>query len=58
MKSIFQSKTFWFSVATVILGALQAMQTLNLDPTVMGYVAIGIGFVSFVLRMLTNTAIK
>lgn len=57
MKSIFKSKTFWFAVVTFILGGLQAMQTLNLDQSLMGYITMAIGFVSFVLRLLTTTAI-
>jgi hypothetical protein len=57
-KTLFQSKTFWFSLATILLGAMQAAQTLNLDATTMGYITTGIGVVSFVLRLLTNSAIS
>lgn len=58
MKNWYQSKTVWFSVFTGILGALQAIQTLNLDSQVMGYITLGIGFVSFLLRTITSDPIN
>ena len=57
MKTIFTSKTMWFSVLVMVLGSLQAAQTLNLDQATEGYLLTLIGAVTAVLRFMTSTAI-
>lgn len=52
--SIINSRTVQLSVITIILGALQAAQTLELSSTTMGYVTGAIGFLGLIIRFLTN----
>lgn len=54
LKNILKSKTIQLSVATMVLGGLQAAQTLQLTPTAMGYVTAGVGVLGFIIRLLTN----
>lgn len=54
LKNLATSKTVIFSLLTMVLGALQAAQTLNLNPTQMGYVTLAVGVIGFLIRLVTN----
>ena len=61
MKRMRQSKTMWFSLALVVLGALFDMfPTLQaiLDPRFYSISLVAIGLVVAVLRYLTNESIR
>ncbi len=52
------SKINWFAVLTATVGILTYLQTLQLDPKVMGLVVIAIGIVNYILRTyFTNTVL-
>ena len=58
MKTWIQSKTMWFSFALGLLGLVEStLGTAPLDPQVAGFVTMGIGFVSAVLRKFTSEPI-
>ena len=51
----YQSKTLVFSIITIALGALTALQTINPET---GWVVIAVGVLNAIIRLQTNTAIK
>lgn len=60
MKRARKSKTMWFALALVILGAL--MDNLSylqsiIDPQYYGLIMIGIGIIVAILRFITTDAI-
>jgi uncharacterized membrane-anchored protein len=58
---VHQSKTMWFSLALVIVGALSdnlpALQAF-IDPKVYGYTLVVIGIICAVLRFYTSKPIE
>lgn len=58
MKSWLQSKTMWFSFSLGFLGLLEStIGGAPIDPQTAGFVSMGIGFVSAILRRLTSQPI-
>ena len=57
-KHITLSKINWFAVLTATLGILTYLQTLQLDPKVMGGLVVAVGVINAVLRTFyTNTTL-
>lgn len=57
-KHITLSKINWFAVLTATIGILTYLQTLQLDPKVMGGIVIAIGITNALLRtFFTNTTL-
>jgi len=58
---VHQSKTMWFSLALVIVGALAdnlpALQSV-IDPKVYGYTLVAVGIICAVLRFYTSKPIE
>jgi hypothetical protein len=50
MKSFTQSKINWVGIITVLIGALTAMQQLQLSTETMSYIMVAIGILTTVLR--------
>ena len=58
MKSWIRSRTVWFSFAVGLLGLFETtLASAPLDPQVSGFVTMGIGFATAVLRKLTTEPI-
>ena len=58
MKSWLKSRTVWFSFIVGLLGLAEAaLASAPLDPQVAGFVTMGVGFVTAVLRKLTSEPI-
>lgn len=57
-KPLWASKTFWFAVLTIVLGALQAAQGAITDPRALGAIGVVVGFVTFLLRTVTREGVR
>jgi len=59
MKSFFKSKINAVAILTIILGALTAASTLDLDPQTTGIIIVAIGTINAILRTyFTSTLIS
>jgi len=60
-KPLKQSKTFWFNLTALILGALGGMmgtEVISSNPEYVGYFTSAIALGNIVLRLFTKTSIK
>ena len=60
-KSITQSKTMWFAIATTVVSCLSLVageEWIQAYPTAVSVIGIVVGILTAVLRSVTKTAIK
>lgn len=60
-KSLYQSKTIWFNILSIVAVALSAVGGTELiaqHPVASGAVAVGISVVNVLLRLVTSKPIK
>ena len=55
-KNVMKSKTSWFGGAVVVLGALEALNTLDYDMPDWAFLVIGLGIIT--LRSLTSVPVS